>query len=769
MNIERYSSISPRQASREVSIAAPEVETTEDLPGLQEIAAILSGSRKAIVAAAVIGALLGFGISLLQKPKYEADTSLEVQQPNADFMNSRALEPGAQAAGGSVDRYLDTQAEILQSRALIGSVLASVPDSAVEPNTRGLSAVGTKVRELIAGLTSRGRPANPPDAAAPATQAAIDTALKNLTVATSNTSQVIKISYLSGDPENAAQFVNTLAKQYLESNRNARWTASKQTAEWLYQHTTELRRELAGLERELEAYSHSTGLMLTSDKENVQEAKLRDLQTELTKAQTERVARQSLYELSRSAEPGTLNDVINDPGLAGLEARLSDLQRQQADLLTIYMPKNSRVERVRAQLAETKAALARGKATIVARIKNDYDSALRREQMLANDFKKQGGLVSDESSRVAHFNMLKHEVESRRGVYDGMLRQVQEAAVVSTIHADTARIIDAAVPPTFPAKPRLGLNTLAGGVSGLIGMMFYLFIRERTNSRLRGPEEVRRALQVSELGVIPSVRLLEGGKFETALDMERTGGLTKLFRSTPKTQPVLELETWNEKPSPLSESFRSAVTSLQVVKERTEVDKKIFVVTSPGPMEGKTTVLTNLGIAKAEMGSRVLLVDCDIRRPRLHKIFDVPNRWGLSGLLKSDADLDAYPLEGLVCRTKIPGLFVVPSGPAVSSISHLWNSTRAKTLLRRLANEYDVVLVDTPPLLAFSDARLLGRYADGVIFVVRSNRTLRDCALSAMERLTNDGLEVAGTILNDWQPRSRKADARYYGYAAYRT
>jgi receptor protein-tyrosine kinase len=251
---------------------------------------------------------------------------------------------------------------------------------------------------------------------------------------------------------------------------------------------------------------------------------------------------------------------------------------------------------------------------------------------------------------------------------------------------------------------------------------------------------------------------LYGGYHRAKLPDESPGrkGMVAVerFKSSP------ELMTWQRSPSVMAEAFRSVLTSILFIGENGS-SPRMLVFTSAASGDGKTTVVSNLGIALAEIGRGVLIVDSDLRRPRQHEIFDVPNDVGLSTLLKSqESKPDSW--AGLVHGTKIPGLWLLPSGPATQAAANLLYSPRLTELLSRAKMEYDMVLLDTPPMLQMTDARVLGRMTDAVILVARAEQTTRDALVAATQRLAEDRIRVLGTILNDWNPK--RSPKGYYGY-----
>jgi receptor protein-tyrosine kinase len=277
-------------------------------------------------------------------------------------------------------------------------------------------------------------------------------------------------------------------------------------------------------------------------------------------------------------------------------------------------------------------------------------------------------------------------------------------------------------------------------------------IMDRT---VRSPSQVHSHLQLSPLGVIPYAR----PELDQARVKYRTvnRGENGLHRSG-STRSSVELATLQHAPSMVAEAFRMSLASILFSERRNEV----LVFTSAGSGEGKTSTVTNLAIALAEVGRKVVMIDGDLRRPRLHEIFDIPNTWGLKDLLRDAVPLDeSCPTEALVKPTRVPGVSVLTSGPGSFNAASLLYSPRVEALLKRLRRSFDIILIDTPPMTHFPDARFLARLADGVVLVVRAGQTSCDAARATKERLRNDGANLLGTILTHWKPRTAE-DKRFY-------
>jgi capsular exopolysaccharide synthesis family protein len=294
-------------------------------------------------------------------------------------------------------------------------------------------------------------------------------------------------------------------------------------------------------------------------------------------------------------------------------------------------------------------------------------------------------------------------------------------------------------------------------------------MRERADRTLQDPGDPAYYLGLPELGVVPvgHLELTPGGLKERP--NSQNGNDNGQLPETEVVAERLELATWHRKSSLLAESFRTALTSI-LFSNHTESRPRVLVFTSASPKEGKTTVVCNMASALAEIGHRVLVIDADMRRPRLHRVFNVENEYGLSNLLIQRGPVETSHLQKARQETVVPGLFVLASGSARHSVSSLLHSERLGELLTLARGQFDTIVIDTPPMVNISDARVLARYADAVVLVLRSNVTTRDAALGAKRRFAEDGIQVFGTILNGWNPNTpgygyyRNYYAGYYHY-----
>jgi capsular exopolysaccharide synthesis family protein len=389
---------------------------------------------------------------------------------------------------------------------------------------------------------------------------------------------------------------------------------------------------------------------------------------------------------------------------------------------------------------------------------------MRRETLLSQAHSQQEKVVADQSEKAIHYDTLKRDVDSNRHLYEAMLQKVKEASLASAMRDSNVVVVDRARTPILPYRPSLPVNTAIGLFSGVLLGFGFLILRERIDHRISAPGDAQVYLDLPELGVIP---LDEG-----AVSKQIPGSLPP-HRSVPAIPPQSvgksrlsdcpELATWKRKPSLVAECARTTLTSILLPSKNGE-GPRVIVLTSPCPGDGKTTVACNLSIAVAEIGRRVLLIDGDLRRPRLHKVFGVAHNWGLSDVLWAGTQLETVPIVDVVRETEVSGLSLLPGGSRGNAVpSNLFYSPRMLRLLARLRKEFDMVMIDAPPMIHLADARVLGRLADGVILVVRAGQTTTESALFARQRFAEDGTRVLGTVLNSWDPRT----TRRYGYGSY--
>lgn len=732
--------------------------------GLIEYWNILRRRKGLVLLVTFACALAGFVFTLPQTPVYQAHTTLEVQGLNENFLNIRDLSPTSTVPSDDPTVDILTQVKILESERLRDRVVQKLigKSSAAPDLPPGRLDAWKKALGLAGGepLTR---------------EAAIGMTAGTVSVKATGTTRIIDLTCDSPDPKLAAEFANTLVEEFMTDDVDSRLNAAEHTSEWLARQLEDLKGRLEKSEDQLQAYASTVGLQLAGgsgkdggERENVADDKLRQLQAELLKADGERVAAQSRFELVTKSPADALPQVLDDLSLRDYQTKLTDLRRQMADLSTGLTPENPKVVRLQAQIDELDAALKKERGNVVSRIRNDYESAQRREDLLSAQYAQQSTVVNDQAAKSIHYNILKREVDTNRQIYEAMLQKVKEAGIATAMRASSFRVVDPAKVPGSPYKPVPSRMAILGGFGGLLLGIMLVLVRERADRSLQQPGDLAVYLNVPELGVIPSDR--EGNPSSAARGQNRSGGTAGAANlEAAANGNGVALATWKRKPSMLAESFQNTLTSI-LFSAAAGGRPRMMAISSAGPSEGKSTVTSNLAIALAEINQRVLIIDADMRRPSLHQIFGVSNDVGLSTLLNERSPIRGRPQSAYFAETEIPGLLVLPSGPTATNASNLLYSPRLSELLNALRNEFDAILIDTPPMLHLADARVLAQHCDSVVLVVRAGKTTRDAALAALKKFEQDGTPILGTILNDWDPRggtSGYGGSYYKGYSKY--
>lgn len=711
-----------------------------------------------ILLVGLLGAAIGSILTFQQTPSYRTSASIEIQAPADSPLGFQAAAPTG--ADGAPDTYIHTQVKILESRALRKRVIDKLTatkrlSSFAAPDwaSRWKRALGSFSLAGLRGLFHPDR------------QLASDVPhVPNFDFkVVYDETRVVELICESPDPKFSADYVNSVAEEYTQMQAESRFDAAKRTSSWLTMQVEDMRHQLEQSEDKLQSYARSTGMIINDgEKDNVPEEKLKQLQTELSRANGERVEKQSIYEIATSSPAESIPQVIDNERLSGYQVKLADLRRNLAELRSIYTPDHPRVKQVEAQIAVLDGTFQKERDGVIARIRNDLLAAQRRESLLTSAYVAQTQIVSDRSAKLATYDILRREVETNRQLYGALLQKIKESGVASAISASNIRMVDAAEVPLRPFRPVLSTNLAEGLVSGLLLGIVLVVLSDRINRSLKAPGETAFHLRVPELGVIPSYEAMVVRSSDNGIRATRGLDLNGSMNGNGAAiEERVELVTSQDSPSAFAESFRNVLTSILLCNS-TDTRPQIIVVTSATRQEGKSTSVSNLGLALAEIGQKVLLIDADMRKPRLHQIFSTPNSWGLSDLLREKTPLKDCPLEAIARATQYNGLYLLPSGPATLSTSNLLYSVRVSELLQRVRLDFDTILIDTPPLLNISDARVIGRLADAAILVIRAGQTTRDLAMTAKQRLVDDGIAVLGTVLNRWD---LKSTTRYSYYS----
>jgi polysaccharide biosynthesis transport protein len=697
--------------------------------------------RKLLLIACVLTGLAGgLAMTLRQTPMYQTQATIEIRPLRT---GSSYLTEGDDKQVSSIDSDLDTQILVLQSDALNKRVVARMQRE--YPNKV------YRARDVFADWrTALHLPGRKDLEAsdAPPVQASINVV---------GSSRIVEIACVSWDPEAARDYANTLANEYLDYNTERLLTSTSRVGSWLSKQVQDARDQLEKSEQQLQTYAQEQNLVYTGQEqeESTEHKKLRDLQGDLDKATADRMLKQSIYEVAKASPIDAVPEVMNNTRISDLRVKLEELQRTYAELSAVYHDSYPKVASVLAQIREVNAALDRERQSVVGRIQNEYKQAGNVEQMLAGAYGQQLPKASDTARKGISYGLMKWEVDTNRRIYEELLQRVKAMTIGSSLQADSSSVLDLATLPNRPFEPRVSRNILMGGASGLIlGVLIALLI-ESVNHSLKAPGELEFHLGIPELGVIPLLSSLDMQSKAPRLLSNGAQASNGIHSNGTKVDVI----TW-EAPPMMAEAYRNALTSILLSSSTAAARPQVILVTSSGRGEGKSSTVSNLGQALAEINQKVILIDADLRKPTLHDSFGVSNTWGLSDILREKTRLTEAPLDVLAKPTSIEGLYVLPSGPMTTNIANLFYSDRMSELVERLRTEFTTIIIDTPPISYLSDARILGRVADGAVLVVRAGVTTRDGAVSAKRRLQDDGVPLLGTILNAWDGNAKSR----YGY-----
>lgn len=693
-----------------------------------------------VLAFAVLGSIYGFVRVVRQLPTYRAATTLELSAPNQTFMGRGQLDPQGSDTYTINPANIQTQLRIIMGPGLVRKAVerVSLESPPIAPPTSG----------LLSRLRNRFRliPQDNMDFL----KTAVRRSAGSISARQVGTTHLVEASCESISAEIAANFINAVAAEFISQKQQFYSSTATRTLQWLSTQIEDSKGKLDEAENKLQDFIKKQGIAFVHDQNTLADSKLKDLQSVLSTSQGDRVSKQTRYELAKSSPIDSLPEILDDGSLKVLNSALTTLRRERAQLTATLTSDHVKVKRIDGQIAEVEASLAREKSNLVKRIQNEYEAALQREKLLGSAYNAQARAVANQADEAAQFEGYKRDTESARAVYNHLQQEYNSMAILAAVPSTSVRVIDPAVPIHIPSKPQplrdVSMMTGLGVVLAAAMLILKETIRVKKLSRVfASPGDTSPVLNVPELGIIPAFQL------DGSLRRPSQFSLKGLRAGTRREGvAVPDLTSWSKQPF-LAESIRHAVTSILV--RGNDQSHQMLVVTSASPAEGKTTLIGNLGVAMAETGRRVLMVDADLRAPRLHNLFRLDRKQGLSDIYTRDFPVEDIPLKDYIKDTNIPNLSLLSSGEMeLQKLGEMLFSRRIRELFSRLQREFDFVLIDTAPTLQFSDARLLGQISDGVILIVRSGVSSRENVQLTVKRISEDGIPIVGTILNHWQP-----------------
>jgi succinoglycan biosynthesis transport protein ExoP len=560
----------------------------------------------------------------------------------------------------------------------------------------------------------------------------------NLTVILEPNTRVIDIHYRSPDKYLAARVVNALASAYVEQNFKTQFESTEQTSDWLSKKLIDLQLKVETSQEKLVKYQREHEILGIDEKQNITTSKLDELNKELTDAESIRMEKESLYRLVLSGDSDSIAAAANLAAtnnssstlLQKLQEQHADLKIQIAQLGAQFGPSYPKLAQLADQLKEVDAQTEIERNKAVARLHGDYLAALARENLLHTALDQQKHDANQLNESAIEYNFLKRDADTNRTLYENLLEKLKEAGVTAGLRSNNIRPVDLARAPTFPAEPNLSRNlslALALGLATGVGLAFVL---EGLDNTVRTVEQAQAVSLLPSLGIIPLGSGIVGHS-RTGQRLALAGG-----------KESLELITKSRPQSQMAEAYRALRTSLLLTT--VGAPPKVILVTSALPEEGKTTTSINCAIVLAQKGARVLLIDADLRRPGIHRTLGVFQKTGLTNVLTGSITLQQATVRSLV----VPTLFVLPAGTPPPNPAELLASAKMGEVLATLREQYDHIVIDTPPTLPVTDAVVMATRADAVILVTRAGSTTKHALRQARDILLKVHARVSGVLLN---------------------
>jgi succinoglycan biosynthesis transport protein ExoP len=765
-------------------LSSPSLLPFQDEPGAQaqepdsdfNIAEYLGMVRRhwKLVAVAVLIALAASGVHYAMTPKqYMASATIQIERRNLSPVGSNS-SPWFENFWNL--EFYPTQYELLQSRGLAERVVKSLDlmsDPAFNPRagarTEGTGATTAEEDEATLG--------------------SLALQLKGgLSVEPVRSTQLVRLSFRSSSPEFAARATNAFAESFIDMGVEDRYASAGKASTFLSSQIETLKQEISDKESQIQAFSRRTDIMTLDPATDVTLQRLQSLNGALMDAKKVRIERESRYYESMNAPPEAVADSLAPGVIGGLRTQQLQMEREYETKLKTFKPEWPEMVTLKADIDKGKQHIESVVREMVQKARSsayaDYQAVLRQEQSLTAELETAKKLAIDQSSSAVQYTNLKVEIQTRRELLDQLLRQQSETEVAVRLQdtrESNVRIIDQALVPSGPFRPSLRKDLTYGLLLGLLFGVGIALLIEFLDRTVKAPEEIERRFGLPTLATIQDIadvgktygysaygygygdtpsgeqpRVRAGKKAAPAGWLEKKKG-------TPNATPQIELVPHERPRTLISEAYRSLRTALLLSSAR---ELKVVAVTSAVAGEGKTATASNLAVVLAQLGRPVLILDCDLRKPRLHQVFHVSNRVGLVNQLTGTADL-----ETVILPTEVPNLWVLPSGPTPPNPSELLSSERMRELLRTLRGRFDYVIIDTPPALAVTDSTLVGVLVDGVVLTLRSNKVTREEARMVRDRLRQADVKILGAVLNRYRSLgagSSRNDRYYeaYGYGA---
>lgn len=672
--------------------------------------------------------------SFKMKPVYRATALVEVDKEAQNVLPFQTEDSYSEFM--DTEDYIETQMKILQSETLALDTIRSL-DLASYPEFDGDT--GSQLARPIARGEKR--------------PAILGAFLGQLSVTRVPNSRLIEVSFSAEDPRLAARIVNTHLQDFIEQNFKSKYDATTQASGWLSSELEELRLQVEKSEDARIAYQRQNQIWQIDEKQDITTQKLADLSKAVTDAQTELAQKEASFRMAQNGDVDALAAIRNDSVVQDLLKRKADLDENYAEAINQYGPNFPKVQLIVDQQKDVNQQLAKARQAVVDGVRQEYETARQRVELLQDEVNAQKAEANEMAEKLVQYNILQRDADANKQLYDGLQQKLKEASISAGLRSSNLRIVDPALVPTTPAAPQKKRNILLALLVGLVGGIGLAVLREYLDNTVKSPDDIEHLTGLPSLAVVP---FLAGGN----------GRLSRLVGDGSAGQvnsPRVELLSYVQPKSQISEAFRALRTSLLL--SQADHPPQVILVTSPLPREGKTTAAANLAVTFAQLGDHTLLLDSDLRKPGVRRALNLgPSKeGGLSSYLAGVSTLD----EVIVPHPAISNLAALTTGPVPPSPADLLSSQRMRDAILELRRRYKFVVIDSPPVLAATDAVILSALTDGVLLVVRSGSTPKEAFTRSRDLLSAVKSRLLGIVLNgvDSSAPDYYYSYRYYPYA----
>jgi capsular exopolysaccharide synthesis family protein len=690
---------------------------------------------------------------LMATPLYTAQATILVKYKSPQSYEYASFDS---SPGGSMnsawDIYPETESRLLVARSLAAKVIASEALD-TDPAFTGLASELRRPAPMNAENSSTagdsGYQAVP--------NSLIDRYLANLHVRLPEDSELATVSFTSSNAELSARTANAHIREFIRQGVDLNAQASDEAARFLEKELGEIKRRLEQSELAVNNYRRDMGiipgLISLNGNQDVVLERLNKLEEQVQQLHLENINLETKLDLIKQGHAEALPAVIESKVVQSLKETLDGLLAQDAVMSTRYKPSYPPLAELGAKIARTREAISQEIGDVVADLKSQYAASLKNEEALDAELKQQKDLALHLNDAAVKYLILQRDADTNKELYNAVLKRMKDVEVAADLHASNISIVDAAAAPRNPSSPRKARDLLAAGVLGFIAALGLTVLLELHDDSFRSAEELESSLMVPQLGMIPDFR----GWNKIGKEVEFPGPATQVEPSARAARSLLQYGFYGVQ-SQIGEAFRMLRTALLL--SRAGAPPKTILITSAAPHEGKTTVSVNLAVALAATGKRVLLIDADLRRPRCHELLRMENHLGLTEVLTGMREFDE-----LIRPAGFPHLSLLGAGEIPPNPSELLGSERMLEGLSLLGQDYDHLLIDSPPIIVVTDAVVLSARVDGVILVT-GRQTPRQQVKAAVTRLRYARAKVFGIVLNMVGPMDYSYNTRYrnYGY-----